>query len=66
MLETGSGKVVPILKDSIAWMECSIYSIHDAGDHQVVLGQIVNYAVSRKSDPMIFLGGKYGGFAEVG
>jgi flavin reductase (DIM6/NTAB) family NADH-FMN oxidoreductase RutF len=31
----------PLIDASLAWLECGTYGIHDAGDHTIVVGQIV-------------------------
>jgi len=56
----------PILEDAIAWIDCAIEQVIDAGDHHFVLGRVLSMEIAREDhDPMIFLRGKYGGFAET-
>jgi flavin reductase (DIM6/NTAB) family NADH-FMN oxidoreductase RutF len=31
----------PLLDDALAWFECEVSAIHPAGDHVIVLGQVV-------------------------
>lgn len=56
----------PILDSAIAWIDCSIEQVIEAGDHFLVLGRVTEMAVERgDDDPMLFFRGKYGGFADV-
>lgn len=31
----------PLIDGALAWLECTTYSIHDGGDHTIVVGEIV-------------------------
>ncbi len=55
---------LPIIKDSLAAIECRLYSATEAGDHWFVLGEVLRMEVVREDDPMLFHKGRYGGFAE--
>ena len=54
---TPSGAV--LLSESATWLECSIYSELEAGDHSIVLFEI--HEVSRESHkpPLVFHGSKF-------
>lgn len=42
---------VPILEDAAAYLECKVVSIHDVGgDHNIVVGEIVNAGVHKEGD----------------
>lgn len=56
---------LPIITNSIAAIECRLYSVTDAGDHWFVLGEVLRLETLREGDPMLFHRGRYGGFAEV-
>lgn len=56
---------LPVIANSLACIECRIYSVTDAGDHYFVLGEVVNLETTRDDDPMLFHRGRYGGFAEI-
>jgi flavin reductase (DIM6/NTAB) family NADH-FMN oxidoreductase RutF len=50
----------PVLDDALAVLECTTRSVHDAGDHSIVVGDVV--AVSGPSDgrgPLLHYGGRY-------
>lgn len=51
---------LPVLDGAIAWVECAVYSVQEAGDHLFVLGQIKAMAAERTASPLIFLRGKFG------
>jgi flavin reductase (DIM6/NTAB) family NADH-FMN oxidoreductase RutF len=44
----------PILKDCVAWMDCRVKSYHDAGDHTLVIGEVVDAAVLREAAPFVY------------
>jgi flavin reductase (DIM6/NTAB) family NADH-FMN oxidoreductase RutF len=57
----------PALDDAVAWIECTIDAIHEAGDHLVVIGA-VDELDQRGADvePLVFFRGRYGSFTERG
>ena len=50
----------PIINDVIAWIECTIERVDDAGDHLVVLGRVVDLEVGEAGGPLLFYRGGYG------
>jgi len=56
----------PILDKAVAWIDCAIDRVIDAGDHHFVLGRVLSMDVARTADdPMVFSRGRFGGFADV-
>jgi 3-hydroxy-9,10-secoandrosta-1,3,5(10)-triene-9,17-dione monooxygenase reductase component len=55
----------PVLKDVVAWVDCEIECVHEAGDHVIVIGRVLDLDVMNKEDPLLFLQGGYGGFAPL-
>ncbi|MDP6145409.1 MAG: flavin reductase family protein [Acidimicrobiales bacterium] len=56
----------PIIKDCVAWVDCVIGDIHDAGDHYIVIGEVQEIGCENQTDgPLLFLGGSYGSFTEL-
>lgn len=55
----------PVLADVAAWIDCRIEAIHDAGDHEIVVGRVAGLDGSSHRTPLIFHHGSYGSFAEV-
>lgn len=60
--ETGA----PILAGAIAYMDCTINNVVDAGDHWMVLGLVRDLDCPAEAPgPLLFFGGGYGRFAEL-
>lgn len=54
---------VPILEESIAFLDCSYSTEHSAGDHTIVVSTVNNVHVRRPEDsPLLYLRGAYGKF----
>jgi flavin reductase (DIM6/NTAB) family NADH-FMN oxidoreductase RutF len=49
----------PIINDVSAYIDCEIRSVTDAGDHDFVLGHVVDLGVSHDGGPLIFYRGGY-------
>jgi flavin reductase (DIM6/NTAB) family NADH-FMN oxidoreductase RutF len=51
----------PILDRSLAWLDCTIWAEHDAGDHLVVLGRVIGLGTSPgdRPDPLLYFRGRY-------
>ncbi len=52
----------PLLDDVLAWIDCDIESVTDAGDHLCVFGRVRDLAVAREGGPLVFFRGGYGRF----
>jgi flavin reductase (DIM6/NTAB) family NADH-FMN oxidoreductase RutF len=44
----------PRLHDVLAWIDCDIEAVHDAGDHELCLGRVRDIDVARESGPLVF------------
>ena len=53
----------PIIEWSIAYIDCTIEAIHDGGDHDIVVGRVVELTVMESKDPLVFFQGGYGTFS---
>ena len=55
----------PALDDAVAWIECSVDAVHEAGDHLIVVGAVDRLEM-RDADvePLVFFRGRYGSFSE--
>lgn len=51
----------PVLGDVLAWVECRLGEIHDAGDHELVTGSVVAMGV-HSGRPLIFYRSGFGTF----
>ncbi len=58
-----AGTGSPILDDSVAWVDCDIDTITEAGDHLIVIGAVRDLGVSTPTVPLLFFQGGFGGFA---
>jgi flavin reductase (DIM6/NTAB) family NADH-FMN oxidoreductase RutF len=57
--QTGS----PILEDVLAWIDCRIENVVEAGDHWFVIGRVLELEVEvAEHHPLLFFRGKLGGF----
>jgi flavin reductase (DIM6/NTAB) family NADH-FMN oxidoreductase RutF len=52
---------VPVIDGTLARFECARAALHDAGDHTIVVGQVLR-ASFREGEPLVFSSGRYGGF----
>lgn len=55
----------PVLDDVVAWIDCTLDAVHEAGDHFIVLGRVVELDIARADEPMLFFRGQYGNFAPM-
>lgn len=52
----------PILDGVLAWIDCEIHAVAEAGDHWWVMGLVRDLAVERDTGPLVFYRGALGGF----
>jgi flavin reductase (DIM6/NTAB) family NADH-FMN oxidoreductase RutF len=52
---------VPLIADSLARFDCHQHATHDGGDHLIIVGRVVRFAL-RDGTPLVFSQGGYGGF----
>jgi 3-hydroxy-9,10-secoandrosta-1,3,5(10)-triene-9,17-dione monooxygenase reductase component len=55
--QTGS----PILDGTLGYVDCQIHAVHEAGDHYVVIGRVLDLGVpdADPHKPLLFFQGKY-------
>lgn len=51
----------PLFDDAIATIECNLYSEHEAGDHIILIGEIVQARAVENHRPLVFYRGGYYG-----
>lgn len=56
---------VPLLSNALANFSCAIHSIIDAGDHQIIIGRVIDFMVNDGA-PLLFFGGQYDRLLSVG
>ena len=49
----------PIMLEATAYLEARVYGRHEAGDHSIVVGEVVALEVLSETDPLIFYRGGY-------
>ena len=53
----------PVLEDVLGWIDCKIEAEHDAGDHVIVVGRVLElHADDHAPGPLLFYRGGYGRF----
>jgi 3-hydroxy-9,10-secoandrosta-1,3,5(10)-triene-9,17-dione monooxygenase reductase component len=55
-----SGNGSPLLDGVLAYIDCEIGSVHDGGDHEIVVGRVQDLEVRHEGGPLIFFRGGYG------
>jgi flavin reductase (DIM6/NTAB) family NADH-FMN oxidoreductase RutF len=58
-----AGSGAPLLDGVVAWIDCDIHSVTEAGDHFFVLGAVRDLGVAEEGSPLLFFRGGYGRFA---
>jgi len=61
--EAAGGSGSPIIDGVLAWIDCTVEEVVDAGDHWFVLGRVLSME-ARDGEPMLFFRGKLGSFVE--
>ncbi|WP_166870716.1 flavin reductase [Salinibacterium sp. ZJ450] len=52
----------PIIEASVAFVDCETVAVHDAGDHEIVIGLVTDLDVLGATNPLLFFRGGYGSF----
>lgn len=56
----GPATGVPLVTGALSTLECSVQSLHDAGDHTIVVGRVLAVAVAERGDePLVWYRGGY-------
>ena len=50
----------PILDDVHAFLDCTLETTHDGGDHLIVVGRVVDLGLTADAGPLLFYQGSYG------
>jgi flavin reductase (DIM6/NTAB) family NADH-FMN oxidoreductase RutF len=54
---------VPILPGVLARFDCRRHAIHEGGDHQIIVGQVLRLAWE-EGEPLVFANGRFGSFID--
>jgi 3-hydroxy-9,10-secoandrosta-1,3,5(10)-triene-9,17-dione monooxygenase reductase component len=51
----------PVIHDTLMWVDCEIWAEHEAGDHLIVIGRVVEMSPSHwhRREPLLFFKGAY-------
>ena len=49
----------PLLEGAVSWLECSLHSEHDAGDHTFFVGAVERIEVGRAAPGLVYRDGRY-------
>lgn len=49
----------PILEGAIGYLDCRVHAKHDAGDHQIFIGEVLELGFDPDGKPLLFHGGQY-------
>lgn len=57
-VQRGSGSV-PLLDRALARLECRVWARHQAGDHDIIIGEVLAAALGGDADPLLYFRGRY-------
>ena len=49
----------PLLEGAVSWLECSLHSEHDAGDHTFFVGAVERVELGRDGPGLVYRDGRY-------
>ena len=49
----------PLLAGGVGHVDCTVHAVHEAGDHYIVIGKVVDLAVGEATDPLLYYQGSY-------
>ena len=56
----GAHTGVPILVESLAWLECRTWATYDGGDHTIVVGEVLDLGLGADDvDPLLYFASDY-------
>jgi flavin reductase (DIM6/NTAB) family NADH-FMN oxidoreductase RutF len=44
----------PVIAGSLAWIDCEVELVHDAGDHELIVGKVLDLG-TRSGSPLLFV-----------
>jgi flavin reductase (DIM6/NTAB) family NADH-FMN oxidoreductase RutF len=54
----------PLIAGSLAWVDCEVELVHDAGDHELIIGKVLDLG-SNEGSPLLFVGSKFATVAHL-
>ena len=49
----------PIIDGAVGFLDCRLHAAHDAGDHQIFIGEVLELGHDAERKPLVFHGGQY-------
>jgi flavin reductase (DIM6/NTAB) family NADH-FMN oxidoreductase RutF len=49
----------PVLEGAIGYLDCRLHTRHDAGDHEIFIGEVLELGFADEATPLLFHGGGY-------
>jgi flavin reductase len=49
----------PILEGAAAFLDCRVHADHEAGDHRIFIGEVLELEIGGQGRPLVFHGGSY-------
>lgn len=59
-----SNRGFPVLPDTLAHFDCLVRDIHDGGDHDIVVGEVVSCS-HQPGSPLVYFRGRFGNYTEA-
>ena len=60
-----SANGTPVIDGIAAWIECELYAVYEAGDHEIALGRVIALSAHADKKPLLVFKGGYGGFMSL-
>jgi 3-hydroxy-9,10-secoandrosta-1,3,5(10)-triene-9,17-dione monooxygenase reductase component len=51
----------PLLDGILGYVDCTVQTVHEAGDHYVVIGRVQDLGFGKRDEPLLFFRGTYTG-----
>lgn len=55
----------PIIDGAVAWIDCELWAVHEAGDHFIAIGEVHALSAENPDSPLLFFQGGYGQFTPL-
>lgn len=49
----------PLIEGALVSFECEMYATHEAGDHLIIIGEVIDMQRGEPADPLLFFSGGY-------
>ncbi|ONH22877.1 flavin reductase family protein [Pseudofrankia asymbiotica] len=60
-----AGSGAPIIDAAVAWIDCDLAAVQEAGDHFIVTGRVRALGITSEGPPLVFHRGAYGSFTPL-